>query len=234
MTVEASGQRPMTGDAPRLSPRQGAWVPVALILLVVIPAIAGSLRVVELAGGPQLLPANPRLTASPVPVVVHIVCAVVYAVLGALQLWSPFRLRRRRWHRAAGRVLVVVGLAVASSALWMTLVYPRQPGTGGLAFALRIAFGAGMALSLVLGVTAIRRGDRAAHGAWMTRAYALALGAGTQTLTLGIGHAAFGVSVLTTDLGLAAGWAINLAVAELVIVRRSRRMTVPRAQVRPA
>ena len=45
---------------------------VALVALVVIPAVAGSLRLLEIAGGPHLLPANPRLTASPVPVIVHI------------------------------------------------------------------------------------------------------------------------------------------------------------------
>lgn len=79
-----------------------------------------------------------------------------------------------------------------------------------------------MAASIILGLTAIRRGDVAHHLAWMTRAYALALGAGTQVFTQGIGNAVFGTSALTTDLSLAAGWAINLAVAEYVI-RRSRR-----------
>ena len=44
------------------SNRSIGWVPFALVALVVVPAIAGSLRPVELAGGPHLLPANPRLT----------------------------------------------------------------------------------------------------------------------------------------------------------------------------
>jgi hypothetical protein len=43
-------------------------VPVTLIALIVIPAVAGSLRLVEVFGGPQTLPANPDITASPVPV----------------------------------------------------------------------------------------------------------------------------------------------------------------------
>ena len=73
-------------------------------------------------------PANPRLTASPVPLVVHIVSALAYAVLGAFQFSAALRRRRPGWHRAAGRVLVVLGLAVAFSALCLTLFYPRQPG----------------------------------------------------------------------------------------------------------
>ena len=85
-----------------------------------------------------------------------------------------------------------------------------------------------MAASIVLGFAAIRRGDVARHRAWMTRAYALALGAGTQVFTQGIGQAVFGTSELTNDLCLGAGWVINLAVAEYVI-RRSARRRAPSA-----
>jgi uncharacterized membrane protein len=122
----------------------------------------------------------------------------------------------------AGRVLVVLGLGVAVSALWLTLFYPRQPGTGALAYVFRLAFGSGLAACFVLGFSAIRRGDVARHRAWMTRAYALALGAGTQVFTQGIGHAVFGTGVTTTDLMLGAGWVINLAIAEYVIRRGAR------------
>ena len=205
------------------SDRAGGWVPLALVALVVVPAVAGTLRLVELAGGPLLLPANPRLTASPVPLVVHIVSALSYAVLGALQFSAALRRRRPGWHRAAGRVLVVLGLAVAFSGLCLTLFYPRQPGSGVLAYLFRLAFGSGMAASIVLGFAAIRRGDITRHRAWMTRAYALALGAGTQAFTQGIGAAVFGAGEVVRDLMLGAGWVINLAVAEYIIRRPYRR-----------
>jgi uncharacterized membrane protein len=206
-------------------------VPFALVALVVIPAIAGSLRLIELSGGPHVLPANPRVSASPVPVVVHITSALAFAVLGAFQFSAALRRRRRGWHRVAGRVLVVLGLAAAFSALWMTEFYPRQPGTGELAYLFRMAFGSGMAATIILGFTAIRRGDLARHRAWMTRAYALALGAGTQVFTQGIGNAVFGTSELVTDLSLGAGWAINLAVAEFFIRRRRGRRTTSRQPI---
>ena len=209
--------------APTRSTRSTGWVPYALVALVIVPAIAGSLRLVELAGGPTVLPPNPRLVASPAPVVVHITCALTYGVLGAFQFSAALRRRRPGWHRTAGRVLVVLGLAVAGSALWMTQFYPRQPGTGELALVLRLGFGSGMAACIVLGFAAVRRADIVRHQAWMTRAYALALGAGTQVFTLGIGEGVFGTSVLTKDLSLGAGWLINLAVAELAIARSRRR-----------
>jgi uncharacterized membrane protein len=220
-----------TPARPTRSTGWGGWVPFALVALVVVPAVTGSLRLVEVFGGPHIMPANPRITASPLPVVVHIMCAVPYAVLGAFQFSSSFRRRRPGWHRASGRVVVGLGLAAAFSALWMTQFYPRQPGTGELAYLFRLAFGSGMAASIILGFAAIRDGDVARHVAWMTRAYALALGAGTQVFTLGIGGELFGTSELTTDLSLGAGWVINLAVAEYVIRRRGSRRTISRRTI---
>jgi uncharacterized membrane protein len=216
------------------SGRPTRWVPFALIAIVVIPAIFGSLRLIGLAGGPQLMPADPRFTSSPLPVVVHIASAVSYAVLGAFQFSTALRRRRPGWHRAAGRVLVVLGMAVAVSALWMTLFYPRQPGTGVLAYLFRLAFGAGMAASIILGLTAIRRRDIARHQAWMIRAYALALGAGTQVFTKGIGPAVFGTSELTLDLSLGAAWILNLAIAEYLIRRSAHRRSAHRRTMKPA
>jgi uncharacterized membrane protein len=212
---------------PIRSTRSIGWAPFALIAVVVVPAIAGSLRLVELAGGPHLLPANPRISASPLPVIVHIVCAVMYAVLGAFQFSLGVRRRWPRWHRVAGRVVVGLGLAVAFSALWMTEFYPNIPG-GWLAHTFRLAFGSGMAACIILGFNAIRGGHVARHRAWMARAYALALGAGTQTLTLGIGNAVFGHSELSTALMLGAGWAINLAIVEYILRARAQ----PKKRVR--
>jgi hypothetical protein len=72
---------------------------------------------------------------------------------------------------------------------------------------------------IMLGFTAVRRRDMAAHRAWMTRAYAMGLAAGTRAFTEGIGGAIFGTGVLAADLAKGAGWAINLAVAERAIRR---------------
>ena len=166
--------------------RGSTWrLPVALVALSMIPVLAGSARLTELAGGPELLP--PRFDASPVPLVVHLVSVIIFAVLGAFQFRVGTGRPRSGWHRGAGRLLVVVGMVVALSALWLTLFHPRTEG-GDLLFLFRLLAGAGMFTSLVLGSTAISRGDIARHRAWMTRAYALAMGAGTQVFTLGIGH----------------------------------------------
>lgn len=214
---------------------QSSWrVPLALVILSLIPVISGSLRLVEIAGGPQLLPANARIDASPLPLVVHVLGAAVYAILGAFQF--PARLRRAHpaWHRRSGRILVVAGLAVALSGIWMTLFYSGAPG-GDLLWAIRLVVGSAMAAGIVLGVAAIRRRDVAAHRAWMIRAYALGLGAGTQAFTEGIGEAILGTTDLSKAVSLASGWLLNAIVAELIIrlpaVRRGRRARRSRVRV---
>jgi hypothetical protein len=118
---------------------------------------------------------------------------------------------------------MIIGLAAGLSGLWMTLLYPRQTGTGTVLHTSRVLFATGMAGSIVLGYRAVRRHDLARHRAWMMRAYALGLGAGTQTITIGVGEGAFGKTVLVTDVSTASAWAINLALAEFLIRRVHRR-----------
>ena len=208
------------------------WVPFGLVMLSLVPVISGSLRLAEFVGGLQLMPADARIDAAPLPVVVHIVTVIPYSILGAFQFSSRLRRRRPGWHRASGRVLVVLGLAVALSGVWMTLAYPFKPGSGWMLYWFRLVAGTAMAASVVLGFAAIRRGELARHRAWMTRAYALALGAGTQVFTGAFGPALVGTGVVANDLTMGAAWVINLAVAEYVIRRKGRR-TRPRGRAVP-
>ena len=123
------------------APRPGWAVPAALVALSCIPLIAGTLRLLQLAGGPALIPAEARFAEFPLAVALHILSAATYVLLGALQFVPQFRRRHRAWHRRTGRVLVVAGLLVAASALWMTLFYAAKPGTGDLLYVLRLVFG---------------------------------------------------------------------------------------------
>jgi uncharacterized membrane protein len=222
------GQRTGAARAPSRGRRAGWWVPPALLALAVVPVAGGAGRLVEVLGGPDVLPTDARFAASPIPLVVHIVAALGYAVLGAFQFAAGLRRRHPGWHRRAGRLLVVLGLAVAFSGLWMTLAYPRKEGTGDLLWATRLLVSSGMGVSLVLGLLAIRRRDVRRHRAWMTRAYALALGAGTQAFTVGFGEALLGAGVVRTDSMMAAAWVLNLAVAEWLIRRPAARSRRPR------
>lgn len=201
--------------------RSAKWLVAALLLLSAFPLAGGAFRLSQLAGGAAITPANARFFAAPVPVVVHIMSAAVYALLGAFQFAPNFRRRRPGWHRAAGQLLVLCGLLVGISGLWMTVFYPWPAGDGVLLSGFRLLFGSGMVVSIVLGFRAIRRGDVATHRAWMMRGYAIGLGAATQMLTQMVGGMIAGPpSELSRALLMGAGWVINLAVAEWSLRRR--------------
>jgi uncharacterized membrane protein len=198
-------------------------LPAALILLSLVPVVAGAARVTELGTGPEVTAGNARFVADPVPVVLHIVGAVVYSILGAFQFVPA--LRRHRWHRRAGRILVPCGLTVALTGLWMNFAYDLPAHDNTAVGAFRILFGSAMALSIVLGLAAALRRDFARHRVWMTRGYAIGLGAGTQAFT----HAPYLLVSGGEQPGgnaravlMLAGWLINLAVAEWYLRRPAR------------
>jgi uncharacterized membrane protein len=207
---------------------------IALGVLSAIPLSAGALRLVQLAGGPDVISADIRFAGFPLPLIAHIVGSAVFALGAIAQFATRFRRRHPAWHRRAGRVLVITGMLVAISALWMTLFSAPQPGTGTLLYAFRLTFASAMAACLTLGVAAVRRHDLAAHRAWMMRAYAIGVGAGTQAFTEGVAEAIFPAGVLTGDLAKGAGWIINLAVAEWIIRRPMRRSPTPTARLHEA
>jgi uncharacterized membrane protein len=245
--VPAVGRLKEGGFPPSQKPKAPAkrgsarWLVAGLILLSVVPLAAGAFRLVQLATGAEITPGNARFFASPLPVVLHIVSAGVFALLGPFQFASGFRRRRPGWHRVAGRLLVGCGLVVGLSGLWMTLFYPSPEGDGELLYAFRLVLGSAMVVSIVLGLITIRRGEVQRHRAWMARGYALGLGAGTQVLTLAVGELLAGPpSEVGRALLMGAAWVINLLVAEWAIRRRAtrapssrnRRASPPGAQLR--
>jgi uncharacterized membrane protein len=204
------------------------WSVIAfLVLLSFVPTIAGTARLVQLGASPSVTIENARFVANPLPVVLHIVAVIPFSILGALQFAPAFRRRHRQWHRMTGRALGVFGLVAAITGLWMTLSYPWAPGDGWGVYVERLVFGSAMLASMALALYAIPRRDFVAHGAWMTRAYAIGMGAATQVLT----HLPWFILVDTKPsegpraVMMGAGWVINVLVAEWIIRRGSLRNT---------
>lgn len=204
--------------------RTTGLVPAGLLLLSLVPAVAGLMRLSELLHGAEVTAANARFFARPLPVTLHILAVVPYSLLGAFQFVPALRHRWIRWHRSAGVVLVALGLMAALTGLWMAHYYPWPAGDGEALYVLRLVFGTAMFASMALAVDAIRNRDFAAHGRWMIRGYAIGLGAGTQVLTHLSWTVLFGQpDELGRAVAMGAGWVINLAVAERII----RRSMIP-------
>jgi len=109
--------------------------------------------------------------------------------------------------------------------MWLAVFFKGPPEEFALAM-VRLVFAVPMIIFLVMAVLAITRRDFTAHGAWMTRAFAIAVTGGTQALVIILWSIPFGEVDTSGETWLVgAGFVINSVVAELLIQRRARRRT---------
>lgn len=192
------------------------------ILLVIsfVPAIGGMLRIFEIMGVLSIMPANPRAFQTSLPIALHIVGAVPFCVLGALQFLPSVRRKALKWHKFNGPIIAFSGVLSAVTGVWMAHFYSFPSELQGHAlYSARIILGAAMIYLIIFGVHAIKRGNTSLHGARMMRAYAIGQGAGTQAF-LGIAWMAVfseEASGLTRDILMISAWIINLLIAEFFI-----------------
>jgi len=204
-----------------LSRRQ--WAFLALILLYsFIPAVFGLLRLPELLGGPAIIPPNPRAVIDPLPITLHILGSSIFCLVGALQFLPSLRRQRPVLHRTLGRIVALAGCVSALTGLWMTLAYAFPDALQGpLLYWARVTLSLAMVAFIARAVAAIRARETATHRAAMLRAYSIGQGASTQTALLLIAMIFMKTEPLgfNRDLLMVGAWAINLAVAELLIRR---------------
>lgn len=107
-------------------------VPALLVALSIVPMLGGAVRLASLSGPPT--PESARFVAAPVPVVLHIVGAGLYALLGAFQFSSAVRRRWPRWHRRAGEsegptrdALMVLAWAINAAVAEWAIQRRRSP-----------------------------------------------------------------------------------------------------------
>lgn len=216
MSQQMKATRPLAEQKRR--PRSGWLAITGLLLLSALPVAGGVLHLEEVSGEPA------GTALSSVAMVAHIVAMTVFCLLGAFQ-FSPALRTRRGWHRIAGRALIPAGFIGALSAAWLAVFFGGPPEELALAV-VRLVFAVAMAVSLVRAVIAITRRDFAAHGAWMTRAYAIAVSGGTQALVFALWTIPLGEVDAFGEVWLVAvAFVINSVVAELLILRRSGRRT---------
>ena len=199
-------------------------IPLALLAVSAIPCAAGIARLAGLASNTALNGDSERFFASPVTVILHIISAGLFSLLGALQFSAGLRQRYPQRHKVSGRVVVASGVVAALSGIWMTVMYPIPAELqGDLLFGVRLLVGTSMLVSIALAVTAVIHRDIASHRAWMIRGYALGQGAGMQVVVLLPSMLIMGTpSALQRDALMSLAWLINLFIAEVLIQRHSR------------
>ncbi len=198
--------------------KNSEWlIPAGLIALSLIPVAAGTFRLTELNSG-IVTSENARFFVAPLVTTLHIFAVTLYSLLGAFQFSPSFRKRKPNWHRLSGKILIPAGLITSLAGLWMTQFFPHIKYDGNIVYITRLIVGTMMTAFILLGIEAIRNRNFSEHGAWMIRAYALGMGAGTQVLT----HLPWFIfpsiqGEAARTLFMALGWVINLGVAEWII-----------------
>ena len=176
----------------------------------------------------------------PMPAVTHIIPGFLF-ILGALfQLSTRFRRHHLTLHRRMGRILVLLGLTSALSALYVGIDHPYN---GWPERSATIVFGTWMLWCLLAAFAAIRRRDVAQHRRWMIRAFVIAFGIATvrvwTALFIGLSSARSGQPPSsdfpqedTFGLAFWLGWGMHAAIAELWL-RRGVGSSKPAQPARP-
>jgi uncharacterized membrane protein len=172
------------------------WVWIAVILLTLIGLAAATRRAVVLihpastpAAAPNTVPKNPaaQLDGSflehKLRTFAHIAPATLYLLLLPFQFIRRIRTEHPRFHRWNGRILVVLGIVVAFSALALS----RTNSIGGVnEMAATTLYALLLLWFLIAGYRSARRRNFTTHRQWMLRAYGVTLGIATTRPIVGI------------------------------------------------
>ncbi len=164
----------------------------------------------------------------------HIIPGFLFMVLGPLQFAKNIRSRHPRFHRWSGRVLVVSGLIIGFTAIWMSLTM----SFGGVnQAAATLLFGILFLFSLGKAFLHIRRREIPQHREWMLRAFAIGLAVATIRPIIGIFFATSPFTHLTPQefFGTAfwIGFTLQLIAAEAWI-QYTRAKLAPQSAANPA
>ena len=163
----------------------------------------------------------------------HVACAITMIFTGPFQFWMGFRMRYLTLHRWLGRIFLVSGTFVASSAIYLAL----HPRTGGIVMGIGLSLnGLFWLAAAAMAYYAIRLRNIPQHKEWMIRTYVLACNGivGDRILA--------NIPILVRRIGIDAVndlsgwllWAAPLMIAEIVIqMNRLRKMRRPRYENLP-
>ncbi|MGH1464457.1 MAG: DUF2306 domain-containing protein [Cognatishimia sp.] len=209
-------------------------IPLVLILLCLLPIAASAFRVIWMATispDAAISPSDARFLAFPVPILLHVILASLFLILGAFQMPAALRQKFRNWHRRSGRVAVVAGLTFALSGIWMVLTYAPHEFQNNSIDAGRIVFGFAIAVFLILGIQKARSRNFKSHRAWMIRAYALSASSGAQSLLIAGALAFTGAFDPTlADAMMWVGWIVSILFGEWIIMRPNAQKSVRNIQ----
>lgn len=202
-------------------PKSNWRVPLLLLMLGSLNVLFGALQLDTIRQGPPSVPeefTTMQYFATPIPIVLHIVAGIAFNLLGPFQFAPSLRQRWPGWHRWTGRLLIIAGVLVGLTGLWMNQFFPAYGGL--LKYTGVIVNSIGLVASLGIALQVILAGDVRRHRAWMMRAIAFGLGPATQRLFILPYFFIYGMpNDLVIGLVIWFGFLVNLSVVEWVLLR---------------
>ena len=167
----------------RMIMRTLGWV--AIVLSVILLLVDGANRLADMTQHPPPTGAfDVRYVQHPWVALLHMVPGLLFLTLAPLQFVARIRQRRIGLHRGLGRMLAI---CAAISGLFALVVNFRFPAFGGISTqAATVFFGALFLFSLVKAIRHIRRKEVHLHREWMIRTFALAMGAASIRVFIGL------------------------------------------------
>ncbi|MDG1430272.1 MAG: DUF2306 domain-containing protein [Paracoccaceae bacterium] len=200
-----------------------------------LPYVMGALILIPLGGtmyrlgeiiltGHWAFDFNPEIVDR-LPLFLHGLGMVLFLVLGAFQFSTKQRIRNQARHRTLGRIAGFGAILGGVTGIWMTLLHVEI--STPLLLIGRLFFGSAMAVFTVFAIRAAIQGRVSEHRAWIIRAYAIAINAGTFPLfylpfILILGEP----TPLVDEAFQVAGWMINLTIAEKYLIGDKRSVGV--------
>ncbi len=193
-----------------------------LVLIGVVIVIRRMLHLIAppppAASGPGFAALNSGFERHPLLTIIHITPGLLFVLLGPLQFVRSLRSRRPGLHRWMGRVVLLSGLIIGSTALVMS---PQMAVGGANETAATMFFALIFLFALVKAFVSIRQGRVALHREWMIRAFAIGLAVSTVRPIVGLFFATRSLTHLTPHefFGTAfwLGFSLHLVAAEIWI-----------------
>ncbi len=124
-------------------------------------------------------PYNLGFNKFPTITALHVIPGALYLALAPFQFVTLIRSRWINYHRWMGRLLVILGLLIGASALFIAIVIPFS---GWMESVINGFFAILFVYSIIRGYVSIRAKQIAIHREWMIRAFALGLAIATMRL----------------------------------------------------
>lgn len=173
---------------------------IVYFLLILISFVAVRRLVLLSAGaaapnGPSPFPQH-EFSKHATLTTVHIVSGLVFLVVGITQFYHRLRTARPKWHRRAGRVLIILAAVNGITAVWMGFVMP----IGGVSETSAVTlFGITFVYCAYRAFIHIRNKNVTLHREWIIRAYSMALSVATTRIITGLFFATQSVTGLHVE-----------------------------------